>query len=149
MDIKEKTRIFNEEQFANVFFHFRRKDGSGEDENESSSEGEEASVSSAYMPHISRVVWAENTDKKSGKSKTEITGWFPALVVAPSACDTVQIDTKEDFLIRSFKDGRYYTVSKKDTNRFCKETAWKDQGGDTAHLKDGKHFNKQCLVNNP
>ena len=80
-------------------------------------------------------------DKKSSKSKNnavEVTGWFPALVVAPSAVgDTVQIDTREDFLIRSFKDGRYYTVSKKDTNKFCKDTAWKDRGGDTTHLKDG------------
>lgn len=89
------------------------------------------------MPHISKVVWAENTDKKTSKSKAEATGWFPALVVAPSACDTVQIDTKEDFLIRSFKDGRYYTVSKKDTNKFNKDTARKDRG-DSVHLRDGK-----------
>ena len=79
-------------------------------------------ISSAYMPNIGRVVWAENTDKKS---KGKETNWFPALVVAPSACDTVQTDTKEDFLIRSFKDGRYYTVAKKETNKFDKDNTSK------------------------
>ena len=44
--------------------------------------------------------------------------WFLALIVAPSASDTAKIRTKKEFLIRSFKDGRYYTVSKKDTQKF-------------------------------
>ena len=61
-------------------------------------------------------MWAENTDKKRGdKAKAS---WFLALIVAPSASDTAKIRTKKEFLIRSFKDGRYYTVSKKDTQRF-------------------------------
>jgi Ras-related protein Rab-1A len=38
--------------------------------------------------------------------------------VAPSASDNAKIRTKKEFLIRSFKDGRYYTVSKKDTRKF-------------------------------
>ena len=98
-------------------------------------------MSSAYMPHISRVVWAENTDKKPGGKQAgskagSDTGWFPALIVAPSA-SALEIDTREDFLIKSFRDGRFYTVAKKDTNKFCKETAWKDRGpAETSHLKD-------------
>ena len=59
-------------------------------------------------------MWAENTDKKT-KAKDS---WFLALIVAPSASDTAKIRTKKEFLIRSFKDGRYYTVSKKDTQKF-------------------------------
>ena len=93
--------------------------GGDSDDYDSSSDGEE--VSSSYLTNIGRVVWAENTDKKSKNKEA----WFPALIVAPSASDTVKIDTKEEFLIRSFKDGRYYTVSKKDTNRFHKESAKK------------------------
>ena len=38
---------------------------------------------------------------------------------------------------RSFKDGRYYTVSKKDTNRFHKEAA---KRSDKEHLRDGKIY---------
>jgi len=41
------------------------------------------------------------------------------------------------YLRRSFKDGRYYTVSKKDTNRFHKEAA---KRSDKEHLRDGKIF---------
>lgn len=96
-----------------------RRDGSGP-------------ISSAYMPNIGRVVWAENTDKKS---KGKETNWFPALVVAPTACD-IPTDTKEDFLIRSFKDGRYYTVAKKDTNKFDKDNTSKFTKD--SNIRDGK-----------
>ena len=92
-------------------------------------------ISSAYMPNIGRVVWAENTDKKS---KGKETNWFPALVVAPTACD-IPTDTKEDFLIRSFKDGRYYTVAKKDTNKFDKDNTSKYTKD--SNIRDGKNRN--------
>ncbi len=62
---------------------------------------------------------------------------FPALIVAPSASDTVKIDTKGEFLIRSFKDGRYYTVSKKDTKKFHKDAAKKP---DRENMKEGIIF---------
>lgn len=94
-------------------------------------DGGGGSVSTSYIPNIGRVVCVENTDKK-GKKETP---WFPALIVAPSASDAVKIDTKEEFLIRSFKDGRYYTVSKKDTTRFHRDAIKKTEN---AHLKDGK-----------
>lgn len=105
------------------------------DDRDSSSDNENADEcgtggNSSYLPNIGRVVWAENTDKKT-KSKDS---WFLALIVAPSASDTVKIDTKEDFLIRSFKDGRYYTVSKKDTTKFHKESTTRE--GESANLKD-------------
>ena len=103
--------------------------GGDSDDYDSSSDGEE--ISTSYLTNIGRVVWAENTDKKSKGKET----WFPALIVAPSASDTVKIDTKEEFLIRSFKDGRYYTVSKKDTNRFHKEAAKKS---DKDNMKEGE-----------
>ena len=86
------------------------------------------------MPNIGRVVWAENTDKKS---KGKETNWFPALVVAPTACD-IPTDTKEDFLIRSFKDGRYYTVAKKDTNKFDKDNTSKYTKD--SNIRDGKQI---------
>ena len=45
----------------------------------------------------------------SGIKGKETTTWFPALIVAPSAAGQVKIDTKDDYLIRSFKDGRQVT----------------------------------------
>jgi hypothetical protein len=60
--------------------------------------------------------------------------WFPALIVAPSASPQVKIDTKEEFLIRSFKDGRFYTVSRKDTSKFNKDPSKRSEN---PSLKDG------------
>jgi len=64
---------------------------------------------------------------------------FPALIVSPLASDSVKIDTKEEFLIRSFKDGRYYTVSKKDTKIFHKDSGRKY---DRDTMKEGESFLK-------
>ena len=38
-------------------------------------------------------------------------------MVAPTA----QIDARRDFLVRSFQDGRYYTVPKKETSPFQRD----------------------------
>ncbi len=103
------------------------------DSSTSDGEGEgsdEVTVATSYIQNIGRVVCVENTDKKGGKSRET---WFPALIVAPSASGIVKIDTKEDYLIRSFKDGRYYTVSKSDTTRFHREAIKKTEN---SHLKD-------------
>lgn len=43
----------------------------------------------------------EACDKKKQRDN-----WFPGLVVAPTAQDTVRIDTRKDYLVRSFQDGR-------------------------------------------
>ena len=101
----------------------RRRNKSGHNEDEASDEEdtstddegghEEDLVNDPYTSNIGRVVWAENTDKKT-KAKD---AWFLALIVAPTVTDS-KIRTKKEFLIRSFKDGRYYTVSKKDTQKF-------------------------------
>lgn len=50
---------------------------------------------------IGKVVCVELGDKKKSKDN-----WFPGLVVAPNAQDTVRIRVKEEFLVRSFKDAR-------------------------------------------
>ena len=91
-------------------------------------------VNDPYSSNIGRVVWAENTDKKT-KAKDS---WFLALIVAPSAVDSSKIRTKKEFLIRSFKDGRFYTVSKKDTQRFRhNESPMKKN--DNPALKEGEY----------
>ncbi|KAI4502694.1 hypothetical protein M0802_002606 [Mischocyttarus mexicanus] len=52
-------------------------------------------------PEIGRVVCVELGDKKKKDN------WFPGLVVAPTAQDTVRIRVRDDYLVRSFKDARY------------------------------------------
>ncbi|KAK0181893.1 hypothetical protein PV327_000077 [Microctonus hyperodae] len=66
-------------------------------------------------PEIGRVVCVELGDKKKKDN------WFPGLVVAPTAQDTVRIRVRDDYLVRSFKDARYYTVPKKEAIEFTKE----------------------------
>jgi RBB1NT (NUC162) domain. len=50
---------------------------------------------------IGKVVCVEMSEKKKQKDN-----WFPGLIVAPNAQDAVRIDVDEDYLVRSFKDGR-------------------------------------------
>ncbi|KAK6635234.1 hypothetical protein RUM44_000485 [Polyplax serrata] len=66
--------------------------------------------------NIGKVVCVELGDKKKVKDN-----WFPGLVVSPNAQDTVQIRVKDEYLIRSFSDGRYYTVPKKEASEFTRE----------------------------
>ncbi|KAL0270093.1 UNVERIFIED_CONTAM: hypothetical protein PYX00_007613 [Menopon gallinae] len=65
---------------------------------------------------IGKVVCVELGDKKKVKDN-----WFPGLVVSPNAQDTVQIRVKDEYLVRSFSDGRYYTVPKKEATEFTRE----------------------------
>lgn len=72
--------------------------------------------------HIGKIVCVENTETKKKAPKES---WFPALVVSPNAQDAVRIHVKEEYLVRSFKDGRYYTVPKKEATEFTREQAVK------------------------
>ncbi|CAH1717634.1 unnamed protein product [Chironomus riparius] len=71
---------------------------------------------------IGKVVCVENTDTKKKNAKES---YFPALVVAPKAQENVKIHIKTQYLVRSFKDGRYYTVPKKEVTEFTNDTAQK------------------------
>lgn len=87
-------------------------DDSSEDEDEPKKTTEE--VASDKEQDIGKVICVEITDsKKKGTKET----YFPGLVVLPSP----QIRVKDEYLVRSFKDGRYYTVPKKETLSFTRE----------------------------
>jgi len=99
----------------------RRRGRFGEDYEDEEDDDESSDDESESVPYISKlgtVVCVEVSDKKSTKSREN---WFPGLVVSPHAQDQVKINTKEDFLIRSFKDHRYYTVPKKECKKFHKD----------------------------
>lgn len=73
-----------------------------------------------YTQDIGRVVSVETGESKRGKEK-----WFPGLIVIPSAQPTVKINIKDEFLIRSFRDDRYYTVPKKEVSEFHRDSTEK------------------------
>lgn len=70
---------------------------------------------------IGKVVCVEMSEgkRKSGRDSN----WFPGLIVAPTAQVAVRINIREECLIRSFKDGRYYTVPRKEITEFKREGA--------------------------
>jgi RBB1NT (NUC162) domain/ARID/BRIGHT DNA binding domain len=83
---------------------------------------------------IGKVVCVENTDTKKKNAKES---YFPALIVAPKAQESVKINVKTDYLVRSFKDGRYYTVPKKEVTELTNETASKS---DNAAVTAAREF---------
>ena len=86
----------------------RRQDDSSDEEGDDGSESTTRQDRSAHRrevdrePDIGKIVCVEvSGDKKKGKEP-----WFPGLIVAPTAQDTVPIRVKDEYLVRSFKDGR-------------------------------------------
>ncbi|XP_053662543.1 mucin-19 [Anopheles marshallii] len=91
---------------------------------ESSDEEDEPTIhsrsnASDKEENIGKVVCVETSDNKKKNPKEN---WFPGLVVAPTAQDTVRIRVKDEYLVRSFKDGRYYTVPKKEATEFTRDS---------------------------
>ncbi|TDG39500.1 hypothetical protein AWZ03_014078 [Drosophila navojoa] len=123
----DQLPLTHPEHFGNPVVGGRRgrrrgqlNDGSSDDDDESDAK----EVVNEKEEHIGKVVCVETESKKKDKEK-----WFPALVVAPTAQvskqATVRIRVKDEYLVRSFKDGRYYTVPKKEANEFTREMASK------------------------
>jgi len=50
---------------------------------------------------IGKVICVESNDKKKIRDN-----WFPGLVVAPTAQSSFKTNIADDYLIRSFKDGK-------------------------------------------
>jgi hypothetical protein len=72
-------------------------------------------------PDCGKLICVDYGDKRSTKLKD---GWFPALIVHPSAQDNnSKIDIKEDHLVKSFINGRFYQLPRKDAKEFTKEIA--------------------------
>ncbi|KAL4135552.1 hypothetical protein QTP88_007156 [Uroleucon formosanum] len=82
----------------------------------SSGESGEEESSAMEEKDIGKVVCVEANDKKKVRDN-----WFPGLIVAPTSQSSVKTNVAEDYLVRSFKDGKYYTVPKKEITEFTKE----------------------------
>lgn len=90
---------------TNKFFLKNRDDSSDDDDgsqrgSHDSGSGGSGKEGAETEPEIGRVVCVELGDKKKKDN------WFPGLVVAPTAQDTVRIRVRDDYLVRSFKDAR-------------------------------------------
>uniref|UniRef100_A0A1B0DDZ3 Uncharacterized protein n=1 Tax=Phlebotomus papatasi TaxID=29031 RepID=A0A1B0DDZ3_PHLPP len=125
----DQLPLTHPEHFGNPVVGGRRGRRSRQMQDDSSDDEEDVE-STKPTPHekeenIGKVVCVESTDTKK-KSQKE--NWFPGLVVAPTAQDTVRIRVKDEYLVRSFKDGRYYTVPKKEATQFTREQAQKQDG---------------------
>lgn len=70
---------------------------------------------------VGKVICYEVGDKRKKDS------WLPCLIVSSSAQENLKINQKEDYLIRSFKDGKFYQVPKKDVKEFTKDTGAKTE----------------------
>ncbi|XP_055909434.1 AT-rich interactive domain-containing protein 4B [Eupeodes corollae] len=120
----DQLPLTHPEHFGNPVVGGRRGRRSRHLHDDSSDEDDESDakeVINEKEENIGKVVCVESTDsKKKDKEK-----WFPGLVVSPTAQVTVRIRVKDEYLVRSFKDGRYYTVPKKEAMEFTREQAHK------------------------
>ena len=123
-----------------------RRRGKFEEEEEEGEEEDTTDDEADLVPYnqkIGSVVCVEVPDKKSSKSKEN---WFPGLVVSPYAVSQEQgkIKTKEDFLVRSFKDNKFHTVPRTECKKFHKDLG---RGvSDSAMLKALEHA--QAYISN-
>ncbi|KAK5647626.1 hypothetical protein RI129_002518 [Pyrocoelia pectoralis] len=117
----DQLPLTHPEHFGNPVVGGRRgRRSRQEDSSEGEVEEENEPDLEVYTMEVGRVVCVEASDKKRNKDN-----WFPGLVVMPSAQPTVRINVKDEFLVRSFKDGRYYTVPQKEVSEFSRDMASK------------------------
>ncbi|XP_026819306.1 AT-rich interactive domain-containing protein 4B-like [Rhopalosiphum maidis] len=65
---------------------------------------------------IGKVVCVVTSTKKKLRDN-----WFPGLIVAPTSQSSIKTNFVKNRLVRSFKDGKYYTVPKNEITEFTKE----------------------------
>ncbi|XP_014218610.1 AT-rich interactive domain-containing protein 4B isoform X2 [Copidosoma floridanum] len=101
----------------------QNQDGSSDEDDDDGARGSNDSGSGSggkegpeREPEIGKVVCVELSNDKKKKDN-----WFPGLIVSPNAQDTNKINVHEEFLVRSFRDSRFYTVPKKETTQFTKD----------------------------
>ncbi|XP_052565742.1 AT-rich interactive domain-containing protein 4B isoform X3 [Culex pipiens pallens] len=130
--------------------HLLQDDSSDEDDEPASSS--RSNVAGDKEEHIGKVVCVETSDNKKKNPKEN---WFPGLVVAPTAQDQVRIRIKDEYLVRSFKDGRYYTVPKKEASDFTRDSTNKSEAAAVSAALDfmdndtlPPHWDREVLFGN-
>ncbi|KAL4641360.1 AT-rich interactive domain-containing protein 4B-like isoform X1 [Arapaima gigas] len=121
----------------------RRSNPVQEEESSSSSSEEEETDQQLSDELLGKVVCVEGVVTPDKRRTT----WYPALVVSPDCSEDVAMK-KESILVRSFKDGRFYVVLRKDIRELDGETAPKADAGLKPALEAALTFQKEGLVPN-
>ncbi|XP_044527554.1 AT-rich interactive domain-containing protein 4B isoform X1 [Gracilinanus agilis] len=95
----------------------RRSNHIPEEESSSSSSDEDEDDRKQIDELLGKVVCVDyiSLDKKKAL-------WFPALVVCPDCSDDIAVK-KDNILVRSFKDGKFTSVPRKDVHEISNETS--------------------------
>ncbi|KAK3597334.1 hypothetical protein CHS0354_034576 [Potamilus streckersoni] len=101
-----------------------RQGASGSDESDESDSDESTPKRASYKGRnqdmVGKVMVTEFGDKRK-------TMHIPVLVVLPDASPSVEPKMKDHFLVRSFKDGKYLSISRKEMKEFTREMALKNE----------------------
>ncbi|XP_033735580.1 AT-rich interactive domain-containing protein 4B-like isoform X2 [Pecten maximus] len=94
----------------------------GNDEDDDTSSDESIPKRAVYKGRLQNLVGKVMLAEMGDKRKQQV----PVLVVLPDAHST-ELRTKDHLLIKSFKDGKFHSIARKDMKEFSKETVQKNE----------------------
>ncbi|XP_074118540.1 AT-rich interactive domain-containing protein 4B isoform X4 [Sminthopsis crassicaudata] len=120
----------------------RRSNHIPEEESSSSSSDEDEDDRKQIDELLGKVVCVDyiSLDKKKAL-------WFPALVVCPDCSDDIAVK-KDNILVRSFKDGKFTSVPRKDVHEISSETSPKPDAVLKQAFDHALEFHKSKTVPN-
>lgn len=119
----------------------RRSNPIQEEELSSSSSEEEESDQRQNEDLFGKVVCVEGVATGDKKKTT----WYPALVISPDCHEDVTMK-KESIFVRSFKDGKFYIVLRKDVREMNSDCPPKADAGLKPALDAALEFQQQLVV---
>ncbi|XP_036978559.1 AT-rich interactive domain-containing protein 4B isoform X1 [Acanthopagrus latus] len=119
----------------------RRSNPIQEEEMSSSSSEEEESDQRQNEDLFGKVVCVEGVTTGDKKKTT----WYPALVISPDCHEDVTMK-KDNIFVRSFKDGKFYTVLRKDVREMNSDCPPKADAGLKPALDAAMEFQQQYVV---
>ncbi|XP_005173090.2 AT-rich interactive domain-containing protein 4B isoform X2 [Danio rerio] len=121
----------------------RRSNPIQEEESSSSSSEEEEGDQQQNEELYGKVVCVEGVLTNDKKKST----WYPALVISPDCHEDVTLK-KDNVFVRSFKDGKFYTVLRKDIRELDEDKAPKADAGLKPALDAAWEFQRNGAVPN-
>ncbi|XP_071750500.2 AT-rich interactive domain-containing protein 4B isoform X1 [Centroberyx gerrardi] len=119
----------------------RRSNPVQEEESSSSSSEEEESDQRQNEDLFGKVVCVEGVATGDKKKTT----WYPALVISPDCHEDVTMK-KDNIFVRSFKDGKFYMVLRKDVREMNSDSPPKADAGLKPALDAALEFQQQLAV---
>uniref|UniRef100_A0A8C7PAV0 ARID domain-containing protein n=1 Tax=Oncorhynchus mykiss TaxID=8022 RepID=A0A8C7PAV0_ONCMY len=123
----------------------RRSNPVQEEEPSSSSSEEEESDGRQNEELFGKVVCVEGGSASTGDWKNKTTAWYPAVVITPD-CHEEAIIKKDSIFIRSFKDGKFNTVLRKDVRVMDTDSPPNADAGLKPALDEALEFVHQAAV---